>query len=108
MNPRPPAPQTAIASSGDDGPPASGAWTIGSASVAGSNTVADCLQVGGGVVEPVIAPEQLLADRDRGHAEHAAIVRRVGGLAQRLLDLRVDRTRADRFRIKTGSFRGLE
>jgi hypothetical protein len=43
----------------------------------------------GRVLEPVVAPEQLLADCDRGHPEHAAFVRGVGGAPQRRLDLRI-------------------
>jgi hypothetical protein len=50
-------------------------------------------EVCSGVLEPVIAPEQLVVDRDRRHADHAGRVRRVGRVVQRLLDLRVARRR---------------
>src|SRR5437660_469269 len=46
-------------------------------------------QMGGRVVQPVIAPEQLVVDGDRGHAEHPARVRLVGGAAERRLYLRI-------------------
>src|ERR1700684_3072643 len=45
------------------------------------------LHVRGGVLEPVVAPEQLAVDRDRRHADDADRVRGVGGGAQCLLDL---------------------
>src|ERR1700754_637810 len=53
-------------------------------------------------VEPVVAPEQLVAERDRGDAEHAPLVRRLGGFTERLpgaIDVEVAGERADVGRV---------
>ena len=42
-------------------------------------TMAPALQCGGGVLEAIIAPEQILADGDGGNAEHTQLVGGIGG-----------------------------
>ena len=52
-------------------------------------------QLRGGVLEAIVAPEQLAVDRDRRHADDAQLVGGVGRLAQRLLDPRILRRGLD-------------
>ena len=56
--------------------------------------------------QTIVAPEQLLADRQRRHADHPACVGFVGGCAQRLLDLRVLRRLARRAGVEAGLLGG--
>ncbi len=61
-----------------------------------------------GLHQTVIAPEQLLAHRQRRHADHPALMGFLGGRAQRLLDLRILRRRARRVWIETGPLGALQ
>lgn len=53
-------------------------------------------------LEPVVAPEQLGVDRDRGNADDAQLVRRVGRLEQGSLDLCVLRRRLELIGVESG------
>jgi len=56
-----------------------------------------------GVLEPVIAPEQLVADRQRRHTEHTALEGCIGRGAEHCLDLRIGDRTIDRAGGKSGA-----
>ena len=55
----------------------------------------------------VVPPEELVADRDRGHTEYTEVVGGVGGGSQRELDLGVAGRLVDGARIETGPLGNL-
>src|SRR5258705_11135222 len=57
---------------------------------------------GGGVLELVVAPEELFADDHRRHADHAQLQRALGRLAQSVLDRLALNALRDRAGVQLG------